>query len=328
MNSSKSNIEIYKTVSGETEIEVNLDEDTVWASENDLIALFGKSRRTIGYHIKNIYAEGELDKNSTWRNFRQVQKEGLRDVIREISLYNLDLIISVGFRVNSKEGILFRIWAANVLKNHLVEGFSLNEKRLREKEMEVEILKSGIQIVNRALEEKANHEGFEYLRLFAQGLTLLDDYDHENLDEKGFTHIPAIYPELYEYNYLIDEMKTEFNSDIFGLEKDKSFESAVAQISKGYKDSDFYPSVEEKATTLLYLIVKNHAFTDGNKRIGAACFLMFLQRNKLLTNEIGKLIISNEALASLTLFIASSKPEEMETVKKLVISILNRNRNK
>jgi prophage maintenance system killer protein len=165
----------------------------------------------------------------------------------------------------------------------------------------------------------------DWLNHFAKGLELLDDYDHENLDKKGLNKRQAYYPELTDYKEVIQSMKSDFESGVFGKEKDGSFESAIGQISKGFGDEDFYPTLEEKAATLLYLVVKNHGFVDGNKRIAAACFLLFLQSNDLLHNSEGHSIISNDALASLTLFIASSKPEEMDTVKKLVISVLNRN---
>lgn len=158
-------------------------------------------------------------------------------------------------------------------------------------------------------------------------MTLLDDYDHESLDINGKTTKTTVYPSKDDYQILIDQMRQEFHSDVFGREKDKGFDSAISQISKGFGDVDFYPSLEEKAAMLLYLIIKNHAFADGNKRIGAACFLLFLKENKLLSNSNLQPIISNDALASVTLFIAASKPDEMETVKRLVISILNRNKN-
>ncbi|GMN10966.1 RhuM family protein [Croceitalea sp. MTPC9] len=290
-------------------------------------ALFEKSKKTISEHILNIYEEGELADKSTVRKFQIVQKEGKRTVNRQVVHYNLDVIISVGYRVKSARGTQFRIWANTILKEHLVKGYTVNKKRLEETQKELKFLRSGIQIVNRAIEEKATEEGFEYLKQFSKGLSLLDDYDHENLDGKGLTKREAIYPKPAEYQCLIDQMKTEFNSDVFGFEKDQSFKSAIAQISKGFEKKDFYPSLEEKAATLLYLIVKNHAFTDGNKRIAAACFLMFLEYNNLLINKEGNTIISNEALASLTLFIAASNAEEMEIVKKLVVSILNRNKD-
>lgn len=242
--------------------------------------------------------------------------------------YNLDVIISVGYRVKSKQGTQFRIWANSILKEYLVKGYALNEKRLAQKEQEVKLLKDGIHIltrsVSRAIEEKSSDN--DLLEAFAKGLSLLDDYDHEQLDTKGLTKTKAIFPNLVAYQTLINTMLTEFDSDVFGKEKDKSFESAIKQIEKGFGDKDFYSTLEEKAATLLYLIVKNHAFVDGNKRIAAACFLKFLEQNNMLFNTDKQLIISNDTLASLTLFIASSKPEEMKTVKRLVISVLNRNK--
>ncbi|VAW10063.1 Putative DNA-binding protein in cluster with Type I restriction-modification system [hydrothermal vent metagenome] len=312
-------IEIYKTKDGKSKIQVNIENDTVWLSLNQLSELFDRDKSVISRHIKNIFSEEELVFDSTVaKNATVPQNEGGRIVERKIDLYNLDVIISVGYRVKSKRAAQFRIWASDLIKRYLKKGYAINEKRLAEREKEIKFLRSGIQIVSRAIEERASKEGYEYLNQFAKGLSLLDDYDHENLDIKGLTKRKAIYPQIQEYQALINQMKQEFDSFVFGLEKDQGFESAIAQISKGF---------EEKAAALLYLVVKNHAFTDGNKRIGAACFLMFLQHNDILIDEIGIPIISNEALASLTLFIASSKPEEMEIVKKLIISILNRNKN-
>jgi prophage maintenance system killer protein len=263
-------------------------------------------------------------RESTCRKFRQVRTEGNRTIEREIEHYNLDVIISVGYRVKSKQGTQFRIWANKILKEYLVKGYSINEKRLAQKEQEVQLLKNGIQILSRAIEEKTEEN--EWLSIFSKGLQLLDDYDHEQLDSKGLTKKQALYPTKADYQELINQMVVDFDSQVFGKEKDQNFESSIAQIEKGFGENDFYPTLEEKATMLLYLVVKNHSFVDGNKRIAAACFLKFLQSNQMLYNTQKELIISNDTLASLTLFIASSKPEEMETVKRLVISVLNRNK--
>ena len=188
----------------------------------------------------------------------------------------------------------------------------------------MQTLKDGIRILSRAIEYKVNEADTTWLAHFAKGLELLDDYDHEALDKKGISQRAAVYPNLSSYHDIINTMRRGFDSFVFGKEKDDSFRSSIAQISKGFGEIDFYPSIEEKAATLLYLVIKNHSFVDGNKRIAAACFLLFLQVNGLLkANE--NPIISNEALASLTLFAAASKPEEMETVKKLIVSVLNRN---
>ncbi len=317
----KGEIILYKD---KPNVEVRLDNDTIWLNQKQMSELFDKDSDTIGLHLKNIFKTKELDKKATTEKYSVVQTEGNRQVNRNILFYNLDAIISVGYRVNSKRGTQFRIWANRVLKEYLVKGYAVNEKRLAQKEQEVQILKNGIQILSRAIEEKTADN--EWLAIFAKGLSLLDDYDHELLDSKGLTIKETHYPSQDDYQILINQMLAEFDSDVFGKEKDKSFQSSIAQIAKGFGEDDFYPTLEEKAAMLLYLVVKNHSFVDGNKRIAAACFLKFLQQNKMLFNTQNQPIISNDTLASLTLFIASSKPEEMETVKRLVISVLNRNK--
>ncbi|WP_340156297.1 virulence protein RhuM/Fic/DOC family protein [uncultured Winogradskyella sp.] len=309
-------------------VEIRLENNTIWLNQKQMAELFDKDSDTIGLHLKNIYTTKELNKNATTEKYSVVQIEGKREVNRKVLFYNLDAIISVGYRVNSKRGTQFRIWANSILKDYLVQGYAINQKRLEQKEQEVELLKDGIHIltrtVNKAIEDKASDNII--LETFAKGLSLLDDYDHEELDAKGLTTKEANYPSLNDYQEIINQMLTEFDSDVFGKEKDKSFESSVAQIAKGFGTDDFYPSLEEKATMLLYFVVKNHSFVDGNKRIAAACFLKFLQQNSMLFNSEQEPIISNDTLASLTLFIASSKPEEMQTVTRLVISVLNRNK--
>jgi len=319
-----SEVKIYQAKDYQVEVSVQFDNETVWLNRNQLAILFDRDIKTIGKHITNVFREGELSKEATVAKYATVQQEGNREVTREIEHYNLDVIISVGYRVKSKRGTQFRIWANLILKEYLVKGYAINEKRLVQKEQEVQILKDGIHILNRAIQEKEDDN--ELLAIFAKGLSLLDDYDHEQLDTKGLTKKEAYYPSINDYQILINQMIAEFDSDVFGKEKDQSFGSSVAQIEKGFGEDDFYPTLEEKATTLLYLIVKNHSFVDGNKRIAAVCFLKFLQQNNMLFNTGQQSIISNDTLASLTLFIASSKPEEMETVKRLVISVLNRNK--
>ncbi len=321
----QSQIEIYKANDGSTQINVQFEQDTVWLTQNQLSELFNKTKQNISLHINNCFKEGELDKNLVVKESLTTASDGKK---YKTKYYNLDVIISVGYRVKSKQGTQFRIWANTILKEYLVKGYAVNEKRLAQKEQEIKILKDGIHILTRGVakivEDKASDN--DLLETFAKGLSLLDDYDHEELDRKGLTTTAAVFPSLKEYQKLINQMLTEFSSDVFGQEKDKSFSSSVAQIEKGFGKEDFYPTLEEKATMLLYLIVKNHSFVDGNKRIAAACFLKFLKQNNMLFNTKNQSIISNDTLATLTLFIASSKPEEMETVKRLVISVLNRNK--
>ena len=328
--SNNSNIEIYQSSDGQTKVEVTFDDETVWLSQEQLGLLFERDRTVVGRHIKNIFKEGELEEKVVCANFAHTTQHGAiqgKTQTKTTKYYNLDVIISVGYRTKSIRGTQFRQWASQRLKDFLIKGYALNQKRLQQTNQEIQVLRSGIQLLGRAIEDKAQEQGHEWLGQFTKGLALLDDYDHERLDSKGLTVAKTTYPIKEEYQSLIDQMKKEFDSDVFGLEKDKGFESAISQISKGFGDQDFYPSIEEKGAALLYLITKNHAFTDGNKRIAAACFLMFLEMNGMLMNN-GMPIISNEALASLTLFVAASKPDEMETVKNLIVSILNRNKAK
>ncbi|MFZ2896972.1 MAG: RhuM family protein [Saprospiraceae bacterium] len=311
-------MEIYTTPDGLAQIEVRFEKGTAWATQKQLTNLFERDRTVITRHINNVFEEGELDEKSN------VQILHISGSDRPVKFYSLDVIISVGYRVKSFRGTQFRQWATQRLKDYLLEGIAVNERRLAQKNQEIRVLHDGIRIISRAIEDLAATSEYEWLQKFSVGLQLLDDYDHERLDEKGVHSQEAKYPSWEEYMDVVEQIRTDFNSGVFGLEKDGGFHSAVNQIRQNIGGYDVYPSIEEKAAMLLYLVVKNHAFVDGNKRIAAACFLLFLERNGLLRSAQGKTIISNEALASLTLFIASSKAEEMETVKRLLVSVLNR----
>ncbi len=320
-------IEIYQTPDGIAQFEVKFQEETFWLTQNQIALLFERDRTVITKHLRNIFKEGELDEKVVCAKFAHTTPHGAmkgKTQKSEVTYYNLDAILSVGYRVNSIRGTQFRQWATQRLKDYLVQGYAINEKRLAEKQMQVETLKTGIRILHRVLETQVTQEDSDALQLFAKGLELLDDYDHEQLDTKGNTLKEAILPSKEEYLAVIQGLQSEFSSGVFAQPKDRSFESSVAQIGQSFGGRDLYPSIEEKAAMLLYLIVKNHSFVDGNKRIGAACYLYFLAKNNLLFSRNNQPIISNEALAALTLFVASSKSEEMEVVKKLIISILNR----
>ncbi len=282
-------IEIYQGSDGQTQIEVKFEQETVWLSQDQMSSLFDQTKQNISLHINNCYKEGELDKAATVKESLTVQQEGQRKVTRKINFYNLDVIISVGYRVKSNQGTQFRIWATQRLKDYLMQGYAINEKRLAQKQQEIQTLKDGIRILSRAIQQKEEDQNLDsdWLNQFAKGLELLDDYDHENLDTKGLTKRPANYPSLTDYQHVIASMRSDFESGVFGKEKDGSFESAISQIGKGFGEEDFYPTLEEKAATLLYLVVKNHGFVDGNKRIAAACFLLFLQSNELLHIRVG-----------------------------------------
>ena len=311
-------IEIYQSQDGII-INVQLSNETVWLSQDQLSLLFERDQSVISRHLSNVFKEGELTKESN------MQKMHIANSDKPVTLYSLDVIISVGYRVKSIRGTQFRQWATKRLKDYLIEGMAINEKRLEQKNKEIQVLHDGIRILSRAIEDQAiNNENYTWLHQFSVGLQLLDDYDHESLDKKGKHTNKAEYPSMAEYMELVEKMRAEFNSGVFGKEKDGGFDSAVNQIRQSFGEQEIYPSIEEKAAMLLYLVVKNHAFVDGNKRIAAACFLLFLERNGLLYTNSGQPIISNEALASLTLFVAASKADEMETVRRLLISVLNR----
>jgi len=315
-------IEIYKTSIG-AEVSVQLETDTVWLDAHNIAEVFGVNRPAIVKHIGNIYKSGELEMESTCSILEQVAADGKK---RKMNFYNLDMILSVGYRINSSQATKFRQWATSRLKDYLVQGYTINEKRLHQKQQEVEFLKTGLRIVSRALENAANEQEQEVFHQFAKGLELLDDYDHEELDNKGYTLKETVYPTYKDYMNLISLMYSDFKSDVFAKPKDKGFHSSINQIKQSFGETELYPTIEEKAANLLYYITKNHSFVDGNKRIAASCFLYFLQRNNSLINSRGEPLISNDTLASLTLFIANSKPEENEIVKRLIISILNRNK--
>ena len=311
-------VEIFESEDGII-LNVQLSNETVWLNQEQLSVLFQRNQSVISRHLANVFKEGELSKESN------MQKVHIANSDKPVSLYNLDVIISVGYRVKSLRGTQFRQWATKRLKDYLIEGLAISEMRLNQKNKELEILHNGIRIFSRALEAKLeNIEPYSWLQRFKMGLQLLDDYDNELLDLKGRHSGEIIYPTMREYQKIIKSMSIKYDTYVFGKEKDNGFKSAVNQIKQSLGEEDAYPSTEEKASMLLYLIVKNHAFVDGNKRIAAACFLLFLERNNLLFHKSGQPIISNEAIASLTLFIATSKANEMETVKKLLISVLNR----
>ena len=315
-------IEIYKTTTG-TEVTVQLENETVWLDASTIAVVFGVNRPAIVKHVQNIYKSGELEEDSTCSILEQVAGDGKK---RKMNFYNLDMILSVGYRVNSSQATKFRQWATARLKDYLVQGYAINQKRLQQKQQEVEILKTGLRIVSRAIENAANEQEQEVFRQFAKGLALLDDYDHEALDSKGSTHKETVYPSFDDYILLIKQMYSNFESAVFAKPKDDGFHSSINQIKQSFGGTDLYPSIEEKAANLLYFITKNHSFVDGNKRIAAACFLYFLQQNNALHNSKGEAIINNETLATLTLYIANSRAEESEVVKRLIISVLNRNR--
>lgn len=325
---SKGEIVIYKNEDGNISFEAKLEDDTIWLTQDMMAKLFETTIPNINMHIKNVYEDEELEQDRTIKDFLIVRKEGSRNVSRNLAFYNLDMILSVGYRIKSKTATQFRKWATTVLKEYMTKGYAINEHKLKQEQDKVKTLQDTIKLLSRSLEYQVQSldEAKDVAKLmdnFAGGLDLLDNYDHKKLDSKGVTTKEAVKIEEQEFLTVIDKMKSEFASDVFATPKDESFSSSVNQIYQTFDGKELYPTLEEKAATLLYLIVKNHSFADGNKRIGASCFLYFLNRNNMLYKN-DKPIIDNSTLFALTLLIATSKPEEMETVKQIVLSILNR----
>lgn len=325
-----SEIKIFQSENGQTEVQVILDKETVWLSQKQMSELFDKNSDTIGLHLKNIFESGELNEFSTTEKSSVVQLEGKRKVTRKIILYNLDAIISVGYRVNSKRGIQFRIWANEILKEYLLKGYVINEKRLAEQNAQLKELQKTVKILGEVLNSKSlsNDESTGLLKIiseYAYALDILDQYDYQKLEisnTSGKDKFRLTYEDAMEQVLLAK--KTHGNSKLFGNEKDKSFESSINTIYQTYNGIELYPSIEEKAANLLYYITKNHSFTDGNKRIAAFMFLYFLEKNGILYNVDGSKRIADNTLVSLTLMVAISKQEEKDIMTKVIVNLINR----
>jgi len=322
-------IAIYTTPDGETQIGVKVHDDTVWLNQDAMAKLFGTTVANINMHIKNIYNEGELEQNSTIKDFLIVQTEGNRKISRQIIHYNLDMILSVGYRVKSKTATKFRVWATRTLKDYLLQGYVLNQNVISEQRNKLLMLQKTVDLMTRSIESQTENldqaqQVSRVLNDFVKGLNLLDDFDHKTLDIKGKTKTKAVIIKPDEFLSVVNQMKGDFASDVFAKPKDDSFYSSIGQIYQTFDGVDLYPSLEEKAATLLYFIVKNHSFVDGNKRIGASCFLYFLNKNNMLYGPQEQVLIDNSTLFALTLLIAESNPSEIDTVKQVVISVLNR----
>ena len=326
-----SEIKIYQTDDGQTKIDVKFDNETVWLTQKQMAQLFDKDSDTIGLHLKNIYKSGELEEHTTTEEFPVVQQEGKRTVKRKLKFYNLDAIISIGYRVNSRRGIQFRIWASRIIKEYLLKGFSLDNKRLIQQNSQLKELQTTVKILGDSLKfkELTDDESSGLLKIitqYAYALDILDQYDYQSLEVIN-TSGKEIYQLTYEEAIAQIQLAKKFyeNSDLFGNEKDESFKSSISTIYQTFNGIDLYPSIEEKAANLLYFITKNHSFTDGNKRIAAFLFLYFLERNKILFDEIGFKRIADNTLVALTLMIAVSKPEEKDTMIKVIVNLINKN---
>jgi prophage maintenance system killer protein len=318
-------IRIYQTEDGLIQIDVLVDYETVWLKQSDIVKLFNSSKANISEHISNIFKEGELSKNSVVRKFRTTASDNKQ---YQITHYNLDVIISVGYRVKSKRGTQFRIWANKILKEFILQGYSLNEKILKEKESELNNLKYSIGLIQKLTKSQFLSED-EVLSLinvitrYTKALDILDQYDHQSIQVKN-----SITEDKYSLIYsdalkVILHLKEKFkSSELFGKEKDQSFMSSISTIYQTFDGKELYPGVELKAANLLYFLVKNHSFIDGNKRIAASIFLWFLFKNGILYDNDNKKIIDDTALVGITLMIAESNPKEKDLIINVLMNLL------
>ena len=320
-------IVIYQTEDGQTQIDVRLENETVWLTQAQMAELFKSSRTNVLEHIQHIYEDEELEKEATCRNFRQVRQEGKRTVNRAIIMYNLDMIISVGYRVNSKRGVKFRQWANKVIKDYLIKGYAVNERIRHE---QIGELRQLVGMLGRTLQNQeviSNDETtalFEVVTDYTYALDTLDNYDYERLSIDKTTKEEPFHATYENAMEAIDGLREKFGGSVlFGNEKDESFKSSIGQIYQTFGGEELYPSVEEKAAMLLYLVTKNHSFSDGNKRIAATLFLWFLNNNGILYREDGSKRLADNTLVALTLMIAESKTEEKDVMVKVVVNLIN-----
>lgn len=325
-------IAVFQSSDNEIEFQVVIDnnEDTVWATQHQIIELFGKSRRTIGEHIKNIYSEGELDVISTRREFRQVQKEGNREVTRLVGLYNLDVIISVGYRVKSQRGIEFRKWATKRLKEYLIEGYSINKELLDQQNLKIKNLEKTVDLLNEKYIANQNiiTDGFlSIISKYSRSFVLLNQFDSGTLNIDNLQHEIIYVVNYNDVKLAISQLKKDLikkneATNLFGNEKDDSFKGILGSISQTIFGQLAYPSIEEQAAQLLYSIIKGHAFSDGNKRIGSFIFVWFLEQNNFHFNKNGEPKITENTLVALALATAQSLPDQRDLIVKLIISLI------
>ena len=323
-------IVIYQTEDEQTQIDVRLENETVWLTQAQMAELFQKDRTVITRHINNVFKEGELEKEEVCANFAHTTRHGAiegKQQTQEIVLYNLDVIISVGYRVHSKRGTAFRIWARKIIKDYLVKGYVVNERIRKEQLGELRQL---VQVASRAISNQKVEKTVESQDLlnvvvdYTYALDTLDNYDYERLTIDKTTKQEKFHATYDNAMEEIARLRDKFGgSALFGNEKDESFRSSIGQIYQTFGGDELYPSVEEKAAMLLYLVTKNHSFSDGNKRIAATLFLWFLNNNGILYREDGSKRLADNTLVALTLMIAESKTEEKDVMVKVVVNLIN-----
>lgn len=317
-------IEIYKSSSATTEVYVQIDNDTVWLSQKDLADLFQTTVPNINMHLKNIFEENELDEISTIKDFLIVRKEGKREVKRQQKAYNLDAIISVGYRIKSSEATKFRQWATQRLKEHLVHGYTINKKRLEQLQKTVELIQKT------AANETTLNEAkglLDIITHYTQSFVLLNQYDSNAIETSGLNEDITYEIQYPEAKAAIAELKKQLMAkkeatELFGNEKDAGFKSSLQSIVQTFDGQFLYPSIEEQAANLLYFVIKNHSFSDGNKRIGAFLFIWFLEKNKHRFKKTGELKINDNGLTALALLVAQSNPNEKELMVKLIVNLI------
>lgn len=328
MKSKKDNkVTIFKTKDGPA-VDVQINNETAWLNQNQMTDLFEKDQSVISRHLNNIFKEKELDRKSN------MQKMHIPNSDKPVNFYSLDIIISVGYRVKSKRGTQFRIWANKVLKEFLLEGYAVNQSKLKGQSQKIKQLETTIKSIVEASHQKelSHTEATGILNLiqdYTLALDLLDDYDHQRLSvsqtKKSAKKIITYEQALNAINTLREKFRKDGESvDLFGKEKDQSFKSSLSTIYQTFEKKELYPSIEEKAAHLLYFVIKNHSFVDGNKRIAAFIFVWFLENNDYLYTEEGKKRIDDNGLVALCLLIAHSKPEEKETFVKLIVNLINK----
>ena len=328
VSGNNSSIILYQSEDGQTHVDVRMENDTVWLTQAQMAELFETDRTSIVRHINNIYKTEELEREATCAKIAQVQMEGNRTVTRQIPFFNLDMIISVGYRVNAKRGVKFRQWANRILKQYLIKGYAINQNMKLERYNE---LKNVVQLMARAISLQESVSNNEYDGLFhvisdyVYALDTLDRYDFQTLAINQTTADEPFRATYGNAMAAINALKDKFGgSKWFANEKDDSFKSSIGQIYQTFAGVELYPSVEEKAAMLLYLVVKNHSFSDGNKRIAAMLFLWFMEKNGVLYGEDGRKRIADNTLVALTLMIAESRTEEKDIMVKVVVNLINK----
>ena len=326
---SNNQIVIYQSEDGQTQVDVRLENETVWLTQAQMVELFQTTKQNVSLHVGNVFKEGELEEKSTVKEYLTVQKEGERKVSRKVKYYNLDVIISVGYRVKSKRGTGFRIWANNVLKQYLIKGYAVNERMRKEQIGELRQLVGmlGRTIQNQPLLSNDETDAlFKVVTDYTYALDTLDNYDYGRLTINKTTEEEPFHATYDNAMEAIKGLRDKFGGSVlFGNEKDGSFKSSIGQIYQTFGGEELYPSVEEKAAMLLYLVTKNHSFSDGNKRIAATLFLWFLNGNHILYHPDGSKRIADSTLVALTLMIAESRTEEKDVMVKVVVNLINKN---